>query len=140
MKRQPTVRENGLQIPGLTDEILKRLPPPYALIAAWSHYVPLKHLLNTHWATLSLFTDNDDGTVTLKWRGVKRIAQDYIIPLHLHRQTMEWVKSTFHVRLKLVEAGVLRKSTIFFSTHGPIQGQEFAAAALACARRLGFSR
>lgn len=39
-------RDFGLEITGFTDEVLRRLKPPYDLIAEWSQYVPLEVLLN----------------------------------------------------------------------------------------------
>lgn len=135
MKRSVTEREYGIAIPGITDEVLKRLPPPYDLIAEWSQYVPLSQLLNIFWATLALRADNDDGTVTLQWLGVPHVDEEYVIPLDLYARTNRYVDRTFEYRLLLIRCGVLRESPIFISARGKIGEGEFAQAVLACSLR-----
>ncbi len=134
MKHRLVEREYGLAIPGVTDEILKRLPPPYDLIAECSRYVPLNHLLNIFWATLALRADNDDGTVTLQWLGVKDVDEEYIVSLDLYTRLNSYVDRSFECRLRLVRWGILRESPIFISTRGKIGEREFAQAVIRCVR------
>lgn len=96
-------RGGGLIVPGLTDRILERLGEPFAMIAAWSAFAPLRLVLPMMSMNL-VFGERAFDRVVIDWRhhpGGRR----FDLPSWLFEATRQHVSDTWQARQPLLQAG-----------------------------------
>lgn len=93
-------RPDGISIPGITDNILKRLATPYDLIAEWSRYVSVERLLHWGFFGFAMARNEPDYTVRLFWDPGTDLRTplpgDVVVPKNLYDRTYTYITANCH--------------------------------------------
>lgn len=103
-------------IPGLIDEILCRLPTPYDIIAEWTQYIPLDHLLGLNFFALYM-SEEHLKTVSLHWGRYGR----FDVPKALFQRTIAYTDQTWAIRMALPAPNC----GMFVTAHGIVGSSDF---------------
>jgi hypothetical protein len=97
MKSDLVIRAGGICIPGLTDEIVKRLPQPYDLIMEWTKYVDLDRALRFGISALIAGDKPTGDKILLAFSEFGFDEDDVVLPTDLFERTCAYTMQRVHL-------------------------------------------